>query len=208
MNREVRKQQRLESTKQGILEAAQRVFAQKGVESATLHDIAEEAGYTPSALYKYFASKEDILEAALGQMMDLSFESLSSPQRDDETFRAYFERLALEQFRLAEANREFLSFLVYLRSSGPHQGCLSPEQFDRGMKRTAEILAEGIRQGAIRKMDPTLAAHFVHGVERSMMLHRYAAKDPSTIEEATSEFCQLVFGGLSCDVASRQEVGS
>src|SRR5690606_9303441 len=46
--------------RQMILEAAQRVFVRDGLTGANMRAIAREAGYAPSALYKYYTSKEDI----------------------------------------------------------------------------------------------------------------------------------------------------
>lgn len=43
-----------------ILEAALRVFEAKGLEGANMRSIAREAGYTPGALYFYYASQEEI----------------------------------------------------------------------------------------------------------------------------------------------------
>lgn len=46
-----------------ILEAALRVFARKGLQSATMPDIAAEAGMSAANLYHYVRSKDAILEA-------------------------------------------------------------------------------------------------------------------------------------------------
>jgi AcrR family transcriptional regulator len=43
-----------------ILEAASRVFAERGLEGATIRAIAAEAGYTPGAIYAYYGAKEEI----------------------------------------------------------------------------------------------------------------------------------------------------
>ncbi len=44
-----------------IIEAAQRLIAQKGVEKASMREIAIEAGITTGAIYYYYASKEELL---------------------------------------------------------------------------------------------------------------------------------------------------
>ena len=43
-----------------VLEAALRVFEEKGLEGANMRSIAREAGYTPGAIYFYYASQEEI----------------------------------------------------------------------------------------------------------------------------------------------------
>jgi len=52
-----------EKTRQHLLDAALEVFWRKGVTSASLQEIAEEAGVTRGALYWHFANKEAFFEA-------------------------------------------------------------------------------------------------------------------------------------------------
>lgn len=55
-----------------ILDAARRVFAEKGLEGASVRLIAAEAGYTPGAIYYHYPDKEhvygDILMHSLGTL--------------------------------------------------------------------------------------------------------------------------------------------
>jgi AcrR family transcriptional regulator len=48
-----------------LLAAAERVFAEKGYEAASVGDLAAAAGYTKGALYAHFATKEDLFKALL-----------------------------------------------------------------------------------------------------------------------------------------------
>ena len=57
------RERRLEHTRSLLLDAAEEVFAEKGFTPATLDDIAYAAGYTKGAIYKHFATKEDLFLA-------------------------------------------------------------------------------------------------------------------------------------------------
>jgi AcrR family transcriptional regulator len=57
------RERRLEHTRSLLLDAAEEVFAEKGFTPATLDDIANAAGYTKGAIYKHFATKEDLFLA-------------------------------------------------------------------------------------------------------------------------------------------------
>lgn len=48
---------------QRILEAAQKCFVRSGFQGASMQQICAEAGMSPGALYRYFRSKEAIIEA-------------------------------------------------------------------------------------------------------------------------------------------------
>ena len=54
----------LDVRRQQIIEAAYRCFARKGFHQSTMRDIYAEAGLSPGAIYHYFNSKDDIIEAS------------------------------------------------------------------------------------------------------------------------------------------------
>jgi TetR/AcrR family transcriptional regulator, fatty acid metabolism regulator protein len=54
--------ERATDRREEILQAAVRVFAQKGYHACRVSDIAAEAGVAHGLLYHYFRSKEDVLE--------------------------------------------------------------------------------------------------------------------------------------------------
>ena len=53
----------LEARRHQILEAASSCFARRGFHQCTMHDICAEAQLSPGAVYRYFHSKEEIIEA-------------------------------------------------------------------------------------------------------------------------------------------------
>ncbi|BBY92899.1 TetR family transcriptional regulator [Mycobacterium gallinarum] len=57
------RERRVEHTRSLLLDAAEEVFAEKGFTPASLDDIARAAGYTKGAIYKHFATKEDLFLA-------------------------------------------------------------------------------------------------------------------------------------------------
>ena len=53
--------------RQAILEAAREVVSAKGAEALTIRNVAAAAGYTPGAVYSYFANRDDLALELLGQ---------------------------------------------------------------------------------------------------------------------------------------------
>ena len=68
--RSTRKQAVTEVRRSLVLEAARAAFFELGLEGASLREIARRAGYTPGAIYSYFASKEDVYGALLGESLE------------------------------------------------------------------------------------------------------------------------------------------
>jgi len=63
-------QAHIEARKGAILAAAARMFVRKGVDAATMQEIAFEADLSAGAIYRYFPSKDDLLRAVCGGAVD------------------------------------------------------------------------------------------------------------------------------------------
>jgi AcrR family transcriptional regulator len=68
--RRLPRQKRSQETHDAIVEAAGRVFAEAGLEKATIARIAELAGVSPGSLYQYFPSKETLVTALFERESD------------------------------------------------------------------------------------------------------------------------------------------
>ena len=64
-----------DTRKQEILSGALLVFARKGYDKTTISDIARELGISQGLCYRYYASKEEIYDAAVEEA---DYERLSS----------------------------------------------------------------------------------------------------------------------------------
>lgn len=69
-SRQVRQQAAVDARRQLVLDAARTVFFELGMEKTSIREVAQRAGYTPGAIYSYFASKEDLYGALLAESLD------------------------------------------------------------------------------------------------------------------------------------------
>ena len=70
-------------TRSAVLAAASGVFADEGVGAATIGRIAARAGVTRPTVYAYFATKDAILQALIGQVRDAFLAAQRVPASDD-----------------------------------------------------------------------------------------------------------------------------
>ena len=86
-----------EEAKSRILEAANKVFAEKGYHEATMDDIAKRLGVSKGAIYLYFASKEELFEAmcktAPQAFKEILYSSFSSDANPVESATQFFDRM-------------------------------------------------------------------------------------------------------------------
>jgi TetR/AcrR family transcriptional repressor of nem operon len=95
-----------------ILEAASRLFRERGYESVTVAEIMKAAGLTHGGFYGYFASKDELIAGALadvlskrpeptGDLADFAAGYLSAAHRDNRACGCPTAALAAETIRLA-----------------------------------------------------------------------------------------------------------
>ena len=65
-----------------ILSAAMQEFLEKGFKSASLRNIVKTAGVTTGAFYGYYNSKEDLLEALIGEQYDFLLDCFCRAQKE------------------------------------------------------------------------------------------------------------------------------
>lgn len=108
-----RKQDRSKRTEQQILNAALRVFARDGISRSRIADVAAEAGISPSTLYEYYKSKEDLAYDVPQSHLAEFFESYVQAANGIEGAR---ERLKLYLVMSADYAREHAEWarLFYL----------------------------------------------------------------------------------------------
>ncbi|MEV0620942.1 helix-turn-helix domain-containing protein [Nonomuraea sp. NPDC050404] len=95
------RQEQRERNRLALLEAAERVFAERGVQGASLDEVAAEAGLTKGAVYSNFDGKEDLLlevmRHRLGQEAKAQADRLLHSGRDAGELAAEFGRYWVER---------------------------------------------------------------------------------------------------------------
>lgn len=132
------RERRLEHTRSVLLDAAEEVFAEKGFMAATLDDIAHAAGYTKGAIYKHFATKEDLFLAVSDRYWRRYFEHFAEVMagarrvgaRELDEIAARWRQLSLD--RGAEHAALGLEFTLYLLRN--------PDARDRVAAKRSEVV--------------------------------------------------------------------
>lgn len=188
-----------EDRKQRILEATQRLVVRHGWRRITLSQIAREAGVSPAGLLHHFASKEQLLHAALD----------AREAYDDTHFDAGGD--LVEQMNLLEARfrevPELIGTYAVLRMENldpeaPLHGRLLAGQ-RANVEEVAKEIRRGQREGRYRAdIDPTAMAvevmAFLHGVE-AMWLLDPTIPLPGVFQEYTATLIQRLAVPPSAD---------
>jgi AcrR family transcriptional regulator len=103
-----RRAREIARTREDIVEAASRVFAEAGYHEATMQAIAREAGFTAASLYTYFRSKEQIYEALDEDIKATILATFDEPMPAGLTLPQRLELLLQRQLALIARRRDAL----------------------------------------------------------------------------------------------------
>jgi AcrR family transcriptional regulator len=96
----------------GILAAAEKVFARDGYQRTRMEDIAETAELAKGTLYYYFKSKDEIFARLLERESHKVFEEIRRRIPEDSSFRDALDQTVLFYLEYFEANRGFLKMVL------------------------------------------------------------------------------------------------
>ena len=91
-----------EGTKERILETALEMFAQNGYLGTSMNDIAGRLGFTKAALYKHYASKQEILDSIVERMNKMDYERAESyemPEAEPDGFAEAYLHTPAQKIR-------------------------------------------------------------------------------------------------------------
>jgi len=163
-----------DSTRAAIMDATFRALANHGYADLTVQAIADEFEKSKSLIHYHYDSKADLMVAFLSHLLDEFIDEVESggPEDPRERLLRMAEIVVVGLGDDAET-RDFHTALLGMRAQAPFEPDLQEQlvENDRLIRGViADIVREGIDEGAFRDVDP----------------ERYAALFRSTIEGAQS----------------------
>ncbi|MDL5158840.1 TetR/AcrR family transcriptional regulator [Actinomycetospora termitidis] len=184
------------STREAILAGAGEVLARRGVDAASIGELATAAGVTRPTVYAHFpGGKADVVAALVARVRD---DVLAAQEvRDTDDPRSIARRAVTDYLDLTVRHRRVLEILAQLARADPAYSSVQDEILDRVHRRNARFLA---RLAATGRAAPVLAPEHVSEAITGIV-RRFAERidaDPSArddlVEAAVAAY--LALGGL------------
>ncbi len=176
-----------------VIDAAAKVFAQRGYHGASTQHIADVLGMRQASLYYYFDSKEAALEAVCASGLDDYARRGQAILQDkassaDKVARLVFQHLAPMTERL-DYTRVFLQERRFLPQAARRRIRASEKRYERVIER---IIRQGVMSGEFRRhLDPRLATLALLGLGNSAAL--WFGREPRmSLERITSSYVELL----------------
>lgn len=196
-----------EDRREQIINAALRVFAQKGFARATNRDVAHEAGITTGLIYYYFASKEDLLKAALEERSPVQVMTQITPEMLEQPPDVLLPLLAIRILNLVESE-QFVSMIRVLLPEMLHGSTevapIALSFFQRVIAFLSNYLKIQATKGRVRvDLDVDEAAQVFASSMIGMVMRRQIMRDPGVLQYTHEEIVQAILGAFLEGVVPR-----
>lgn len=187
-----------------IIEAAARVFAERGYHGATTQDIADVLGIRQASLYYYFSSKEAALEAVCLKGVEGFFEAGKAIAAGPGTARERLTLLIQSHLSPLIDRRDFVKVFLNERQFLPAESRKRVGRWSRGLERIfEEVIKEGIARSEFRvDLDPRMTALAILGMCNAAA--SWYRKENAPISHIAAEFARLVLDGMGAPAAGRR----
>lgn len=173
------------------------LFGRSGYDASSLNDLAAGVGISKAGLYHYFKTKQDVYDAIIIEALQGLFDHVSEAVE-----RVAEPQAKVQAFMGAHAEffeRNYWAFRCMLVSfsgmSAPvprHDAVVLRERYEHLLR---AIIADGVRQGDFRDVDPASAGRAALSM-LNWMARWFHPGGPETAPEVAREYSDLLFYGL------------
>jgi TetR/AcrR family fatty acid metabolism transcriptional regulator len=191
-----------QAKKQEILQAAMKLFAQKGVANTKMADVAEAAGIGKGTIYEYFKSKDDIFKEAFNHFMEHInavmakhlFKVFDPVEKLKAVIAGWVEVMK-------DTSIDFMEMMMDFWAEGVRQhkeSCMFDLNYMYNEYRNmlVSILEEGVERGQIKSSNTKIVASILIGSIDGVMLQWFIDRKLFDLDEAAQVFTDTFLLGL------------
>ena len=182
-----------------ILEAARRVFGQRGYAAASVDEIARAASVAKGTVYLYYPSKQAIYWAALRAGLTELRSQLRERTEREPTLDGKIRAFVATKVEYLSRHRDF--FRIYQAEFGRvarSAGCLQKDLrglYQEQLELLRSAIEAGVKRKEIRKLRPELAALGIVAVTRELITEKLLASPASAVD--VDAVVELLWKGLA-----------
>lgn len=207
-----KREQAKKSKRLTIIEAAEKVFFEKGLQSATMDDVTRQSTFSKATVYSYFASKDELFFAICQRGNDILQKKL---QKSIQVHRLGVDKvraIGWAFFEFANTYPHYYRFISYFVSGS---GFAINETLEAAMLDLDKILEDciqiGIEDGSIKPVDARLVSKCLWAMatgildlifQKGDLLEKYRNIDKQSIFQT---FFQLLEQSLATNLANKPE---
>ena len=189
-----------------ILEAASKLFRERGFESTTVQSVAAEAGLAAGTVYLYFPSKEAIVaalqedfEAGLIEAVAEISEAVLAEEAHSGQDVAYEEVVSRLVDGLVDYSLEHRDVAEILAREKSARAMTADSPLLKGALTDllTRIITEGVRLGHVQATDPEMSAYLLHVASTTVIGQAIAIGDEALLRRVVASAKELYIKALA-----------
>lgn len=189
------------TTRDVILDAADRIMSRWGFRKMTMDDLAREAGVSRRTIYVYFRGKEDVGLSSIGRVVEQVYEELEKLLRSDHDPETKLRTMLVRRVmgRIEQISDYYHSLDELFEAVRPAYMSRRRKMFEREI----DIIARAISQGDFPVQNPKATAETMLLATNAFLPYSLSVRelgDPATIETRLSAMVDLLLRGLRSGV--------
>lgn len=192
---------RPKTRKDRIMDAALRIFAEKGFQNSTITEISKEAGVSEATIYEYFGTKEDLLFAIPEKISNDTFEESSKVIPYIKGVEGKIRAILLFYVQLYQSNPNYSALvLLQLMSNKRFRHTPAHAAIRRSSHGLLDCIKAGIADGTFKKdSNPYLVRSMLMGAIEHMFIHWHMQgmpKQKTSIVDMLDPLIEIVLEGI------------
>jgi AcrR family transcriptional regulator len=198
-----------EYRRDGLLQAATRVFGKYGFDGATMEQIAHDAEVAKGTTYLYYRSKQSIYDAALSrglaELDDWTRQALDRAPNLHDAIAAFVTARAQYFFEHRDFFRMYVAAISRQITSVKPRVSEFQAMVDRQTRRLEDAIARGVVRGEIRHVDAAAAALAIFDLTRGLVARGIVDTRAFDVGREVEFVTSLVWNGLEKGQGKREK---
>lgn len=194
----MRTKEALSDKRARIMDAAIKVFAERGFHTATVAEIAKSAGVADGTIYLYFKGKDDLLLRLFDEKMTALLAEARDELSREKSAPDKLQRFIQLHLSLVERNPDLASVLIVeLRQSAQFIKAADRQKLAAYVDLIAEVVREGQESGELSNgISPATVKRAVFGALDELALGWLLSGRRTSLKKTAAEVAEWMVRGL------------
>ena len=193
--------ERMQDRHDTLLDAAKRVFAEKGFEGASIADIARVAGISDGLVYRYFRNKRDLLYGVLKKFYERILVDLENEVFKNRPFRVRLEALIKRHIEVFVSDTDLCRlFIAEVRVASDYEGSSIQDLNRRYTSVLIRIVREAVKTGEVKPdVNPKLLRDVIFGAIEHLAWGYVNGRSQLKAAQTARELASMLTSGICLD---------
>lgn len=183
------------NTEERILNAAIKIFSEKGFSAATTSEIAKEASVAEGTIFRYFPKKKELLHGIVLRAIDIFGKKVIIDElqqvvekNKDKSIEEKIKAIIMNRIKVFTEYFPYFKVLLYeIQFHDDIREVFIEKISKNAIKIAKQVVQDGKEKGEIRNIDPLVACRSFIGMVLMMLMQRQFIPSENAFEDIEKE---------------------